>query len=536
MYAFSVFLALTKLRVLIYTKNIFSDIICEEKGKVDMETFMKKLAYKLETNKKIYIPLSLILIAIYIFSICPVAMQNDVFWSIEVGEKLVKEGAFRQDNFSIHDNLEYVAHHFLTDILIYLVYNLSGVFGLYILEIILTVIMTLCLYKLNKVICKNKFVSYFLLFAELVLIKPYIAVRAQMVSFIVFIIELILLEKYSESQRKKYFIGLIILPLILANFHMGVIPFYFIILGVYGFGTFAFKLGRIEGKKQFDKKCFKGLILIGVISLCIIFINPYFIDGVIYPFKTLTNDFINANIQEFQPYSMDTGYEVLTLFYIMILVVMLLSQNRKIRLMDLLLVLGTIFMTCKAIRYMSLFVICSIVLYRYLPGLQENGAFDFGERLLVEDKKVIKYTMAVFVFLLPISLFINVMTKYKLDFAPEEVYPIKATEWLKGNLKEEDRLFNIYEWGGYLMLNDIKVYIDSRCDLYTEEYNDVTIATDYERLTNCSSMYTNIIDKYDLNVFMIYAGSKLDTLLNVTPGYEVQYTDGLCKIYRKVVE
>ena len=148
-----------------------------------MKSFMEKLANILEQNKAIYLSLGLALIAIYIFSVCPVAMQNDVFWSIEVGEKLFHEGIFKIDDFSIHQGLEYVAHHFLTDIVIYLIYNMFGMIGLYIFEIVLAGILVYCLYHLNKIICKNGYVAYFLLFAQLVLLKPYIAVRAQMISF-----------------------------------------------------------------------------------------------------------------------------------------------------------------------------------------------------------------------------------------------------------------------------------------------------------------------------------------------------------------
>lgn len=499
-----------------------------------MKSFMEKVAYTLEHNKAIYLSVGLALIAIYIFSVCPVAMQNDVFWSIEVGEKLFKEGIFKIDDFSIHQGLEYVAHHFLTDIVIYLIYNMFGMFGLYIFEIILACILAYCLYHLNKIICKNGYVAYFLLFAQLVLLKPYIAVRAQMISFIVFVIELILLEKYSVLQKKRYFIGLLILPLVLANFHMGVVPFYFILLGVYGIGCFKINLGRIEGAKEFNKKCFKGLIIIGVISLFTIFLNPYFVDGVLYPFKTFSNEFINGNIQEFQPFNLDTGYEVLSFIYAVCILIMHAAQNRKLRLMDLLLILGTIYMSFTAIRYISLFIICSAVIFRYLPGLTENGSFDFKGLICDFDKKIIKYSMGVFVFILSISLFVSIIVNYKYEPIPSKIYPIEATKYLKENLKAEDRLFNIYEWGGYLMLHDIPVYIDSRCDLYTEEYNDVTIATDYDKLTDAVPLYEAIINRYDLNVFMIYSGSKLDTLLGKDENFSECYSDSLCTIYRKV--
>lgn len=499
-----------------------------------MRSFIEKTIHIIENKKAVYMSIALILLAIYIFGICPVAMQNDVFWSIEVGEKLLNEEIFKIDTFSIHEGLQYVAHHFLTDIAIYLVYNIWGMLGLYLFEILLTCIMAALIYYLNKTICNNRFVAYFLLFAQLVLLKPYIAVRAQMISFIIFIIELILLEKYSKVQKKRYFIGLLILPVVLANFHMGVVPFYFILLGVYGIGCFKLNFGRIEGAKSFNKKCFKGLIIVGIVSLFTIFINPYFIDGVIYPFKTLSNEFINENIQEFQPFSLDTGYEILGFVYAISIIIMHAAQNKKLKLMDLLLILGTIFMSILAIRYMSLFVICSAVMFRYLPGLQENGTFNFTKIICPADKKIIKYSMGVFILALSVSLFVSCIINYKLDMVPENTYPVAATKYLKANLKESDRIFNIYEWGGYLMLNDIKVYIDSRCDLYTEEYNSVTIATDYSKLIDANPLYEGIISRYDLNVFMIHTGSLLDTLLAMDENFYECYSDSLCVIYRKV--
>jgi hypothetical protein len=107
-------------------------------------------------KKQIIYTAIIIIFLIFVLVISPRAMQNDTFWSIKVGEKIVKEGIFGIDEFSIHEDLYYVAHHFLTDVLIYLLYNFAGFDGLYVLEIILALVMAGLLYILNKEICGNK--------------------------------------------------------------------------------------------------------------------------------------------------------------------------------------------------------------------------------------------------------------------------------------------------------------------------------------------------------------------------------------------
>ena len=37
------------------------------------------------------------------------------------------------------------------------------------------------------------------------------------------------IEKFLETKKKRYAVGLIIIPILLANFHLAVFPFYFIL-------------------------------------------------------------------------------------------------------------------------------------------------------------------------------------------------------------------------------------------------------------------------------------------------------------------
>ena len=65
--------------------------------------------------------------------------------------------------------------------------------------------------------------------AQLFIVRVYIAARAQLVTFILFVLEIIFIERFLQTGHKKYGIGLIILPILIANLHAAVFPFYFVL-------------------------------------------------------------------------------------------------------------------------------------------------------------------------------------------------------------------------------------------------------------------------------------------------------------------
>ena len=139
---------------------------------------------KVNIKKNIAPILLVIAMVVSIIILCPKPMQNDTFWSIKVGEKLVKDGTWDVDTFSMHDGLKYVAHHFFTDVVIYFAYVLGGLTGLYVLEILMALGLAWILYLLNKELCGSKKLSYSMLCIQMVLLTLFISVRAQMISYI----------------------------------------------------------------------------------------------------------------------------------------------------------------------------------------------------------------------------------------------------------------------------------------------------------------------------------------------------------------
>ena len=69
--------------------------------------------------------MAILLIAIFCFVISPITFQNDTFYTIKVGEHIVKNGIDMKDPFSYHD-LKYTYPHWLYDVCIYLIYSIGG--------------------------------------------------------------------------------------------------------------------------------------------------------------------------------------------------------------------------------------------------------------------------------------------------------------------------------------------------------------------------------------------------------------------------
>ena len=172
--------------------------------------------------------MAVVLIAIFCVALTPVTLQNDTFYTIKIGEHIMQNGIDMQDPFSWHQDLAYTYPHWLYDVITYLIYNTFGMTGIYITTCILSVILGLTLFFTNKKLLKNQSISFIITIGVMYLIRGYIAARAQLVTFILFVLTIYFIERFLETKKKRYAVGLIIIPTLIANLHTAVFPFYFI--------------------------------------------------------------------------------------------------------------------------------------------------------------------------------------------------------------------------------------------------------------------------------------------------------------------
>ena len=115
-------------------------------------------------------------------------MQNDIFYTIKIGNLIQQNGIDGVDHFSWHEGLPYTYPHWLYDVGMSLIYNFGGFNAIYISTCFFSCILGICIYFVNTKLNKNKLISFAVTIVVLYLIKGYITARAQLVTFILFIL------------------------------------------------------------------------------------------------------------------------------------------------------------------------------------------------------------------------------------------------------------------------------------------------------------------------------------------------------------
>ena len=471
--------------------------------------------------KKIFL---IFLIVIYIIGITNIPFQNDIFFDIKVGENILEGNMYEYDNFSIHENLEYTSHHFIPSILIYKIYNLFGFTGLYVFKLLLALIVAILFYLVNKMMTKNKMFAYIFTYFEMFMFSTFISIRAQMFSSIIFLILILLLEKYRQKENKKLLILITCIPILIMNFHSGVIIYYYILLAIYMLSTF-----KIFKGLEVTKKHIRKLIYPVIISLPLLLINAYGINGIMYFFKTLSNEVINGNISEFMPLHLQNGF-----FYIILILLInlmfILTKKEKYHLNMGIIYFG-ILTSFVAVRHIIFLIYSMVFMLIYFEDF-----YDVFIRYMytgIEQTKKMNKLLFTVSSIVVLVYSLNILLNKDYSYIDKEMIATGGVEYIKNNIGSDKRIFNEYVWGSYMMLNNIKVFIDSRCDLYTNEYNKgVEVAKDYMDAVKGKISYYKLTQKYNLEYFFLEKENIICNYLLEDENANLIYEDNMSYIFK----
>ena len=138
--------------------------------------------------------------------------------------------------------------------------------------------------------------------------------------------------------------------------------------------------------------------------------------------------------------------------------------------------------------------------------------------------------------------------KVNTEYLDSSSYPVEAANYINRELipkvgVENLKLYNEYNYGSYLLFKQIPVFIDSRADLYTPEFNGTKnkegnyigtdIFTDFLNISSLTSSYENKFDKYKITHVITYSNSKLNSLISKDNNYVLLYEDDHFNIYER---
>ena len=131
-------------------------------------------------------------------------------------------------------------------------------------------------------------------------------------------------------------------------------------------------------------------------------------------------------------------------------------------------------------------------------------------------------------------------------YVDEGSYPVKAANWMHENLDVKNiKLYNEYNYGSYLLFRGIPVFIDSRCDLYSPEFNGTynketksydgrDIFADALNIAGLGVDYKQYFKDYGVTHIILYEDSKLAMVLERDSNYRMLYDEGRFKIFERL--
>lgn len=553
----------------------------------------KNKSEKKEVNSAVvFTIIAIIAISIISIALTPVTLQNDTYYTIKIGEHIDKYGIDMEDPFSWHENLGYTYPHWGYDLITYYIYSAFGMTGIYIITCILSAILGITIYIVNSKLAKNKVLSFFITIGVMYVIRGYIAARAQLVTFILFALTIFLIEKFLETKKKRYALGLIIIPIIIANMHLAVFPFYFVLYLPYIaeyiialFGEFVIyrksevlrlklKIKKLEKNNKNTEKLeevksrleslnekidkikikrsknlqnpykikltknnnVKWLILVMVICLFTGLLTPLGTTPYTYLYKTLQGN-TTQNINEHLPMTLSEETEVLSC--LVLLLAPLIFSKVKIKLSDLFMIGGLSYLMLTSRRQVTMFaIIGSVILNRLITQL--IVIYNDDEYIKRIEKKLTSI-----IGILVISISVLCLTYYfakdKVNdrYIDESTYPVQACDYILQNIDlGTARFYNEYNYGSYMLFRGIPVFIDSRADLYAPEFSGKSddIFMDFIETSGIGKFYEDTFKKYDITHVITYDNSKMNMIIEKTkdPNYKELYKDDYFVIYERL--
>ena len=492
-------------------------------------------------RKKIYF---LIWMGIFAIGIVRKTLQNDTFYTIKIGELIFKNGIDMLDHFSFHV-LPYTYPHWLYDCFIYLIYKFAGFPGIYISSIVLFIILLTIVFKINAKICESNSMGAFATLICALAISSFITARAQLVSFILFALEIYFIEMFLKNGKKRNLLGLLLISLVLCNIHVAVWPFYYILylpyLVEYIVALICKKI-KLKKENKFVKYLksriilelnpnIKYLFLTMILSLFTGLLTPIGDTPYTYLFKTMAGN-SQKYIAEHQMMSwIDSPFPL-----IIASECLFLAFFSKAKLRDIFMICGLLLMNIYSIRHMAFLALIGTICFGRIFTMFFNN-FDLkfinNASAFFSKKKVIICSFIVVIIFSGTMLYLG----QKKDYIDKKSYPVEAVKYIKENIDiEKMRIFNEYNFGSYLILNEIPVFIDSRADLYTKQFSglDYDIFDDYEITPN---NYQEMFEFYKITHILTY--KKYPLLMNRLKNddnYKILYEDDDFIFFEKLGE
>lgn len=501
-------------------------------------------------NKKL---ITLILAAMGLFVIFILAFKPaddpDLGWHLRSGELMLQYGIIPHiDWFSYTmPTFPWINHEWLTDIMMFLVYSLSGYWGL---SIIYALIATLVFGYLigEAAFIKPRWENRILIGLLIALVSSaFIGVRPQVFTLLFLSLILIMLKHLYKNEKTKAVWLLPLLFLIWVNMHAsftaGFMVLGFIIL------TEIIKIDRLKKvgesdwvKKEYTMtlKAWKNLATATVISAGTLFLNPYSYELLTEVKRTFGDSYAPSRIIEWLSPNFHQTEGLLLLLLVFLFLEILFLSRKKMDPTRFIIISVFLWMAFQANRHIPLFALMiAPFLLETMQGVPETITIGTIKNKFIFISTIFFFILYVLAFS-PLQYTLAFLSEPKA-YAHNSGYPENAIAFIK-NHPIQGNVFNSYGWGGYIIQNNTcrlspsktmdctpKVFIDGRMAQWNIPSR--AILKDYSDIYGVEENWKFLIDQYDISWIFVERNSTLDKILNLSPDWKNTYKDETAVIY-----
>lgn len=464
---------------------------------------------------------------------------NDFWWHIKVGEYIVENGSVpRTDIFSWYGmavGIEWTAHEWLAEVLFFLLFKGFGSIGVFLFSVAAAVLLYCGMWnQAQKYVDRNYLIAgvFFALFGVVTTLFFY--GRPHVFGYFLLFAELRILYGFFENQksRKIYFIPVI--AALWSNLHGGSSSLSYIVCLIFLVcGACRFEIGRIQAERM-QKSSLVKLGIVTIATIPGILLNPVGGKVLVYPYVNLSDDLSMKLISEWAaPDAKMIGSLVLYFFPILMMTIGIISEEKKIRLIDLALMLTFLFLFFRSVRFIILwYIVAAFYAFRYLPEMKIKAITKTSEKIAVG-------LLAVFLLVPAGAGVAEMVSTYRNGELISTVMTDEAIEAVKK--ESPQRIFNDYNLGEALIYHDIPVFFDARADLYAQENimaDGVSLMFLEQANKKAETVYVDVdgmIKKYGFDSILILKGRALYSYIMSHPeDFELIYEDGKIVYYRVI--
>lgn len=498
-----------------------------------------------------------LLIFLVICAVNPI-LENDTFYIIKIGEQFLNNGFDFQDHWAWSADIEITYPHLILNVALAVLYRAFGLTGVYVFVLVMGYVLALSLYYVMEKIhdmaageSNNSLYPLVGIFVSILVLNTYTVfavARSQLLTFPLWLWEMWFILRFINTGLKRYGAGIIVLIWLCSLTHATAWYFSFILFIPFFATIYITKLKKLLSSKGIDFGSVLSMDKIILSSdtecrnskrLWIVLLISY-ATGLLTPSRICYTSVFRISsgnpvkyIREFEPLSWSNAKYVF--IGVILLVVLLAFFKTKCRL-DLLFLFGGLFvMALTSFRHAALLVFVGsfalfYVIFNALSLIHLNKIRDTIKNAVVPLLAV----LLLLVWGIKDNHF-NYFTYLSPIWVSEGAMDYIEENYDKQNL----RLFNDYSLGAYMIFRDVPVFIDSRVNEYTKQFDpdlERDVFDDYIAVNKMQSNWKEVIEYYDFDGYYIRTNGPLYQYMLTCPDVELVWQNPYVAIFMTIRE